>query len=69
MALQILRKSGARGTSGTLSGCMGCSLVKSVLFVYGIIKRIVYRAPKRYLNTKTRLRLWLPKATKVTSSR
>jgi len=27
-----------RGTSG---GCMGCSLVKSIFYLYGVIKRIV----------------------------
>ena len=37
---------------------MGCSFVTSVFFVYCVIKRIVYREPRRYLYTKTRLRLW-----------
>jgi len=38
------------------------------LFVYCVIKRIVDRAPSRYLYTRMRLRLWLPKARKVISS-
>jgi len=45
------------GVWGTLGGCMGCSLVKSAFFVYCVIKRIVDRAPRRFLCTRTRLRL------------
>jgi len=30
---------------GILGGCMDCSYVKSVVFVYCVIKRIVDRAP------------------------
>jgi len=47
---------------------MGCSLVKSVFFVLCIIKRIVDRVRRRYLYTRMRLHLWLPKARKVISS-
>jgi len=43
---------------------MGCSLVKSVFLLCCFIKRIVARAPSRYL-TRKRLRVWLPKARKV----
>jgi len=34
---------------------MGCSLVKSVFFVYCIIKRIVDHASRLYLYARTRL--------------
>jgi len=37
---------------------MSCSLVKSIFCIYCVIKR-VFRAPRRYLYERTRLRLWL----------
>jgi len=44
---------------------MDCPLVKSAFFVYCVIQRRVDRAPRRYLYTRMRLRLWLLKAIKV----
>ena len=46
---------------------LGCSPMKSVFAVHCVIKRILDRAPWRYPNKRTRLRLWLPKARKVLS--
>jgi len=53
------------GFWGTLGGCMVCSLVKSVFFVYCVIQSTVDRAPRSYLYTRVRLRLWLSKVRKV----
>jgi len=44
---------------------MVCSLVKSVFFVYCVIQSTVDRAPRSYLYTRVRLRLWLSKVRKV----
>jgi len=44
---------------------MVCSLVKSVFFVYCVIQSTVDRAPRSYLYTRMRLRLWLSKVRKV----
>ena len=53
------------GFWGTLGGCMVCSLVKRVFFVYCVIQSAVDRAPRPCLYTRMRLRLWLLKVTKV----
>jgi len=47
---------------------MGCSLVKSIFFLCGVIKRIVDHAPKCFLHTRTHRCVSLPKARKVISS-
>jgi len=44
---------------------MLCSLVKRVCFVYCVIQSAVDRAPRPYLHTRMRVRLWLPKVRKV----
>jgi len=44
---------------------MVCSLVKRVFFVYCVIQKTVDRAPRSYLYTRMRLRLWLLKVRKV----
>jgi len=41
------------------------SLVKRVFFLYCVIQRTVDRAPRPYLYTRMRLRLWLRKVRKV----
>jgi len=41
------------------------SLVKRVFFVYYVTQSTVDRAPRPYLYTRTRLRLWLLKVRKV----
>jgi len=53
------------GLWGTLGRCMVCSLVKRVFFVYCAMQSTVDRAPRPYLYTRMRLRLWLPKVRKV----
>jgi len=53
------------GFWGTLGGCMVCSLVKRVFFVYCVIQSAVDRAPRPCLYTRMRLLLWLPKLRKV----
>jgi len=54
------------GFWGTLGRCMGCSR-EVCFFLYCVIKRILDRAPKRFLCTRPRLRVWLLKARKVIS--
>ena len=44
---------------------MVCSRVKRVFFVYCVIQSTVDRAPRPYLYTRMRLRLWLPKVRQV----
>jgi len=55
------------GFCGTLGVCMVCSLVKTIFFVYCVIQSTVDRAPRRYLYTRMRLRVWLQKVRKVKS--
>ena len=50
---------------GSLGGCMVCSLVKRVFFVYCITQSTVDCAPRPYLYTRMHLRLWLTKVKKV----
>jgi len=45
------------GFWGTLDGCIVCSLVKRVFFVYCVIQSTVDRVPRPYLYTRMRLRL------------
>jgi len=44
---------------------MVCSPLKSIFFVYCVIQSTVDRAPRPYLFTRMRLRLWLSKVRKV----
>jgi len=53
------------GLFGNLGGCMVFSLVKSVFFVYCVLQSTVDLAPRPYLHTRMRLRLWLPKVRKL----
>jgi len=39
--------------------------VKRVFFVYCVIQSTIDRAPRSYLYTRMRLRLWLPKVRNV----
>jgi len=53
------------GFGGTLGRFMGLLTSEGWFFVYCIIHSTVDRAPRPYLYTRMRLRLWLPKVRKA----
>ena len=57
-------KIGLLGNFGRMCGLL-TTVVKRVFFVYCVIHSAVDRAPRPYLYTRMRLRLWLPKVRKV----
>ena len=55
-------KIGLLGNFGRMYGLLSGEVC---FFVYCVIQNTVDRAPRRYLYTRLRLRLWLPKVRKV----